>query len=159
MLTLSEMEFNELSGIMDGYSNRLYDYDTNSDEYSNYKYELDNRFCGLNLWQEKSILHAELNLGNVIIDDNILTCIFDNKLHRFNMLNRKANNGEYAYITNSSNRCPFNPKYIGRCFMVHKQATDYELGLVKDFVIVNEEGSEYGWNLYDSQYVVLEEII
>lgn len=158
MITLTNEQYNQLEDILYGYTNELDELDPSSDEYSNLKYELDCKFCGFGLWQEKQMLHAELVLGNVMIENNVLTCIYNNKLHKFNMAKRKAKNGEYAYITNSSDTLPFNNKYIGRCFKVHAQPTKEELEWVKDFVGVNIEGLDTGWCLYDDQYVVLEEI-
>jgi hypothetical protein len=158
MLTLTEKEFNEIKNILDSYVVKLDKLNKLSEDYKNLKYQLDNTFCGLGILAEHDMLHAELNIGNVIIKDDILTCIYDNELHKFNMLKRKANNGEYAYITKATDCNPFNTKYIGRCFMVHKQPTERNLENVANYVEVDLEGLYTGWCLYDDQYVVLEEL-
>lgn len=159
MLRITEEDYNELTDILDGYVNKMDELSINSKEYEKLKYELDNKFCGLNLLQEHQIVHRELNIGNVIIDKNILICIYNNSLHRYRMMHRKANNGELVYIVNATDYCPFNKRYIGRCFYVDAQPTKEELEWVKDFVGINIEGLDTGWCLYDDQYVVLEEII
>lgn len=92
MLRITEEDYNELTDILDGYVNKMDELSTNSKEYKKLKYELDNKFCGLNLLQEHQIVHRELDIGNVIIDENILICIYNNSLHRYRMLHRKANN-------------------------------------------------------------------
>lgn len=159
MITLTNNEFDEISNILDGYVIELNDLEVSSEEYRKLKYELDNQFCGLHIFGEKQIIHAELNLGNVIINDDILTCIYDNAIHKFKMLKRKAKNGEYAYIVSATDCEPFNKKYIGRCFKVHKQPTKEDLEWIVEHVSVNLEDLDVGWCLYDDQYVVLEEII
>lgn len=158
MVKINIDELNEIEAILDGYTDELNKLDTSSEGYRRLKEQLDDRFCGLNLFAESPIIHAELDIGNVIIEDDILTCIYDSKLHKFKMVKRKASNGEYAYITNATDQCPFNTKYLGRCFKVDKQPTDEMLEFVVDCVIVNVNDSEYGWLLYDVQYVVLEEM-
>jgi hypothetical protein len=158
MITLTEKEFNQLNNIVDGYSNRLYELESGTEEYNDLKLQLDNEFCELRIFGEKQIIHAELNLGNVMIKDDILTCIYDNEIHRFNMVNRKASNNEYAYIIQADDCDPFHTKYIGRCFKVSKQPSKEALEWCVEHVCINEEGLDVGWNLYDSQYVVLEEI-
>jgi hypothetical protein len=158
MLFLKEEEINDIKILLDGYTKELDEIDKNSDNYDLFKYELDCKFCGLDIWEDALKSNAELYLGNVIIENNILTCIFNNKLHRYKMVQRKAYNNEYVYITNSNDCLPFNTKYIGRCFKVDSQPTQYSLGDTKNHVRINEEGLDTGWCLYDSQYVVLEEI-
>jgi hypothetical protein len=159
MIRISEEEFNELNEVLNGYCDRLNELEITSSEYSELKWELDNRFCGLKLWQEEEMIHSELDIGNTIIEDDTLTCIYNNKLHKFKMSKRKANNGEYAYIVNATESTPFSTKYIGRCFKVGSQPTKEMLEWVHDYVSINIEGLDYGWCLYDDQYVVLEEIL
>lgn len=158
MLKITDEEFAVITDILDGYCIRLDEFDKSSDDYEWLKYELDNKFCGLEILREKDMLHAELNIGNVMIENNILTCIYDNNIHKFNMVKRKAKNGEYAYIVEATDCTPFNKKYIGRCFTVHSQPTKEELEWMSDHVGVHLEGLYTGWCLYDCQYVVLEEI-
>lgn len=158
MLRITEEDYNVLMDILDGYVQKLDELPIDSEAYKDLKYELDNKFCGINMLQEHDIVHGELEIGNVIIEDDVLTCIHDNAIHKYKMLHRKANNGELAYITNATDGCPFNKRYIGRCFRVDAQPTKEELEWVKDFVGINLEGLDTGWCLYDSQYVVLEEI-
>ena len=159
MLTLTNKEFEKISNILDGYVMELNELDISSEEYKNLKEKLDNQFCGLRIFGEKQILHAELDLGNVMINADILTCIFGNAIHKFKMVKRKAMNGEYAYIVSATDCEPFNTKCIGRCFKVHKQPTKEDLGWIVDHVSVNLEDLDAGWCLYDDQYVVLEEIV
>lgn len=158
MLRITEEDYNVLMGILDGYVQKLDELPIGSEEYKDLKYELDNKFCGINMLQEHDIVHGELEIGNVIIEGDILTCIHDNAIHKYKMLHRKANNGELVYITNATDFCPFNKRYIGRCFCVDAQPTKEELEWVKDFVGINLEGLDTGWCLYDDQYVVLEDI-
>ena len=158
MLRITEKDYNEILDILDGYVQKLDELPIGSEEYKDLKYELDNKFYGINMLQEHDIVHGELEIGNVIIKDDIITCIHDNAIHKYKMLHRKAKNGELAYIVNATDNCPFNTRYIGRCFRVDKQPTADELKWVKDFVSINLEGLDVGWCLYDDQYVVLEEI-
>lgn len=158
MLRITEEDYNELMDIMDGYVQKLEELPFGSEEYKNLKWELDDKFCGINMTTEHHIIHAELEIGNVIIKDNVLTCIYDNSIHRYKMLHRKANNGELVYITNATDTCPFNKRYVGRCFRVDKQPDAEMLEWVHDYVGINIEGLDVGWCLYDDQYVVLEEI-
>lgn len=158
MLRITEEDYNELMDIIDGYVQKLNELPFGSEEYKDLKWELDDKFCGINMIQEHQIIHGELEIGNVIVEDDVLTCIHDNAIHRYKMLHRKANNGELVYITDASDTCPFNKRYIGRCFKVDKQPSKDELQWVHDFVGINIEGLDVGWCLYDDQYVVLEEI-
>lgn len=158
MLRITEDDYNELMDILDGYVQKLSELSFGSKEYMDLKWELDNKFCGINMLQEHQIIHAELEIGNVFINNDILTCIYDNAIHKYKMLHRKANNGELVYITNATDTCPFSKRYIGRCFKVDSQPTEEELEWVKDFVSIHIEGLDVGWCLYDDQYVVLEEI-
>lgn len=158
MIKLTDEEYEEINDILNGYVIELGEINKNTEEYSNLKRKLDNKFCGLNILQEQQILWAELDIGNVMIEDDLLTYIYNNSLHRYKMLKRKAKNGEFVYIINATDCTPFNKKYIGRCFQVHKQPTKEELEWVCDHVVVNIEGLDVGWCLYDDQYVVLEEI-
>lgn len=159
MLRITEEDYNDLLDIIDGYVQKLEELPMCSEEYRVLKYELDNKLCGINMLQEHDIIHGELDIGNVIIEDDVLTCIHDNAIHKYKMTHRKANNGELAYITNATDLYPFNTRYIGRCFKVDKQPTKNEFSRVKNFVEINLEGLDVGWCLYDDQYVVLEEII
>ena len=158
MIFLNEEELNNLRYLLNGYTDDLDNLDKNTNEYDLLKYELDCKFCSLDIWQESSFTHAELHLGNVIIDNNMLICIYDNKLRRYKMVKRKAYNNEYVYITNSNDHYPFNTKYIGRCFKIDRQPTEDILEYVNNHVCINEDGLDTGWCLYDDQYVVLEEI-
>lgn len=150
MITLTEKELNKLIRIRDGYVIEL---DKSPDEYCPLKSWLDNDFCSLDVFEESKIINSELYIGNTFIEGDILTCIYDNTLHKFRMINRKANNGEYAYILNATDEDTFNRKYIGRCFKVDRHPK-----LNIDYVIVESRDSMNGWCLYDDQYVVLEEI-
>lgn len=158
MLRITEEDYNELMDILDGYVQKLDELPLVSDEYKDLKRELDNKFCGINMLQEHQIVHGELEIGNVIIHNDVLTCIYDNAIHKYKMLHRKANNGELVYIINASDTCPFNKRYIGRCFRVDSQPTEEELEWIQDFVSIHIDGLDVGWCLYDDQYVVLEEI-
>ena len=102
MLRITEKDYNELMDIMDGYVQKLEELPFGSEEYKNLKWELDDKFCGINMTTEHHIIHAELEIGNVIIKDNVLTCIYDNSIHRYKMLHRKANNGELVYIISNN---------------------------------------------------------
>lgn len=159
MLRITEEDYNELMDIMDGYVQKLDELPFGSEEYKDLKWELDNKFCGINMIQEHQIVHGELEIGNVIVEDDMLICIHDNAIHRYKMLHRKADNGELVYIIDATDTCPFNKRYIGRCFRVDSQPTEDVLKWVHDFVGINIEGLEVGWCLYDDQYVVLEEIV
>lgn len=157
MLQITEEDYKELINIFESYE-KLNELALESEKYIERKTALDNRFYGMNLHQEHDIIHAELEIGNVIIENDILTCIHDNALHRYKMVHRKASNGELVYITNATDFVPFNKRYIGRCFRVDTQPTKDELEWIKDFVGINLDGLDTGWCLYDDQYVVLEEI-
>lgn len=158
MLVLTDKECDELEKIIDGYVVGLNSLNKHSVEYDNLKELLDNKLCGLDFLEERKICRSEINLGNVIIKDDMLTCIFDNVLHKFRMVNRKAANGEYAYILKATECVPFDNKYIGRCFRVGRQPTEIELEWVNNHVCIIENDSDYSWCLYDDQYVVLEEL-
>lgn len=151
MITLNEKEVNALECIRVGYVNELDKLVKKSKEYHNLKIGLDYRFCGLDLFEESKIVKSELYIGNTLIEGDILTCIYDNALHKFRMVKRKANNGEYAYILNATDEDAFNRKYIGRCFKVCGQP-------IPDVDCVMVKSTDSGWCLYDDQYVVLEEI-
>jgi hypothetical protein len=157
MLEINIDELNEIEEILEGYTNKLNKLTPSSEDYRKLKEHLDNKFCGLNLFSESQVTLAELDLGNVIIEDDILTCIYDNRIHKFKMVKRKACNGEQVYIVNATEQDAFNTKYRNRCFKIHGQPTKYSSNS-KPHVLVKWEGEEYGWCLYDHQYVVLEEI-
>ncbi len=150
MLVLTDKECDELEKIIDGYAVGLNSLNKNSVEYDNLKELLDNKLCGLGFLDERKICHSEINLGNVIIDNDILTCIYDNTVHNFRMVSRKANDGEYAYILSALDIDSFHKKYIGRCFKVIGQPN-------MGYVCIEDSTSER-WLLSDDQYVVLEEI-
>lgn len=158
MLRITEEDYSELMDILNGYVYELEEIPFGSNEYKDLKRELDNKFCSINMTTEHQIIHDELDIGNVIIKDNILTCIYDNCIHKYKMSHRKANNGELVYIVNATDTCPFNKRYIGRCFKVYRQPDVEMLKWVHDFVGINIKGLDTGWCLYDDQYVVLEEI-
>ena len=84
MLRITEKDYNELMDIMDGYVEKLNELSFDSEEYRNLKWELDNKFCGINITTEHQIIHAELEIGNVIIKDDVLTCIYNNSIHSTN---------------------------------------------------------------------------
>lgn len=158
MLRITENDYNELVEIMDGYVEKLNGLSSESKEYKDLKWELDNKFCGINMLMEHQIIHAEFDIGNVAIKDDVLTCIYDNSIHQYKMLHRKANNEELVYITSADDHCPFNKRYIGRCFKVSQQPDREMLKWVADYVGINIKGLDTGWCLYDDQYVVLEEV-
>lgn len=150
MLVLTDKECDELEKIIDGYAVGLNSLNKHLVEYDNLKKLLDNKLCGLEVLDERKICISEINLGNVIIDNDILTCIYDSALHKFRMVNRKATSGEYAYILKAREVYPFHNKYIGRCFRTIGEPN-------AEYVYVNDSYDER-WLLYDEQYVVLEEI-
>jgi hypothetical protein len=116
---------------------------------------LQNNFCtfSITLGQEFEILEHELNFGNVIIKDDILTCIDKNsQLHSYQIVKRKANAGDIVQIINPQKSTPFNLRHKDRFFRVNKQADKDLQEWVQPCVIVGN------WCLYDDQYVVLEEI-
>lgn len=152
MLVLTDKEFSEIEKIIDGYVIGLNSLDKQTVEYDNLKHLLDDKICGLNIFQENQLRKAEFNLGNVIIEEDILTCIYENTLHKFRMVKRKANSGEYAYMLNATDEDPFNKRYIGRCFKVGSHLTEEKQEFIEEGVVIDE------CILYDSQYVVLEEM-
>lgn len=158
MLKITEEDYHELMNILNGYVEKLEELPFGSEEYKDFKRKLDNRFCSINMTTEHQIIHSELNIGNVIIEDEILTCIYNEAIHKYKMLHRKAMNGELVYIIAATDSCPFNKRYIGRCFRVDKQPDQEMLEWVHDYVGINIEGLDVGWCLDDDQYVVLEEI-
>lgn len=159
MLRITEDDYKTLVHIIDGYTDKLNNLSIGSEEYNYLKHELDNQLCSLNLLTEYQIIHAELDIGNVIINNDVLTCIYDNKLHKYKMVHRKANIGDIVYINNATDTCPFNKRYIGRCFKVSNLPDSQLAHWVKDCVCVNIKDLDSGWLLYDDQYVVLEEIL
>lgn len=156
-LQITENEYKKLESILDGYVYELSKLDVNSNEYRNLKHQLDNKACGLYLLQEHEIICNEFDIGNTMVENNILTCIYDNKIHKYKMLKRKATKGELVYITSADNTCPFNERYIGRCFYVSSDQSKCES--IKDHVVIYANDLDIGgWCLYNDQYVVLEEI-
>jgi hypothetical protein len=155
-ITLTKEEFDELSSILDGYCNPETGIEA-SEEYKDKKWELDNKFCGLTIWGEEQIINAELRIGNTYICDNILTCIYNNEIHKYKMISRPAQNRDLAYIISATEYTPFNLKYIGRCFIVDRHVENDEW-VVNHVVVDLGLGYKCGWCLYDDQYVVLEEI-
>lgn len=147
MLKITENDYNELMDIFDGYVYKLDEFKNNSEEYNKLKTQLDNKFCGVNMIFEHEIVYNEFNIGNTIIDDDILTCIYNNSIHKYKMIHRKAKKEELAYITKADKTCPFNERYIGRCFYVSESSNRCEG--IKDHVIIYEEGFNTGWCLYD----------
>ena len=68
MLRITEDDYNELMDILKGYVYKLNELSFGSKEYMDLKWELDNKFCGINMLQEHQIIHAELEIGNVFIN-------------------------------------------------------------------------------------------
>jgi hypothetical protein len=155
-IRITEKDYKELQNVLDGYVSELSKLDVNSNEYRNLKHQLDNKACGLYLLQEHEIICNEFDIGNVMIENNILTCIYDNKIHKYKMLKRKATKGELVYITNAEDTCPFGKRYIGRAFYI--SSDEDKCKLAKNHVVIYTNGFNTGWCLYDDQYVVLEEI-
>lgn len=157
MIKLTNAEYDEIENIANGYFS-LNNMNQISETYTLLKDKLDNSFYRIGLWNENEIIKSELELGNVIINNDILTCIYDNKIHNYKIIKRKGEVGEYAYIINASNNIPFNKKYIGRCFKIGKTPSNEELEYVQDHVVVNLEDGKAGWCLYDDQYIIIKEI-
>lgn len=86
------------------------------------------------------------------IEEDILTCIHENTLHKLRIVKRKANSGEYVYILDATEEDSFDKEYIGKCLKVDRHLSEEKQKFVEECVVVNE------CVLFDSQYVVLEEI-
>lgn len=118
-------------------------------------WDIQNKFCNvlIDLGREFEKLQYEINMGNTIIDNNILTCISeDGKQKRYNLVSRKANIGDVVYIILATNQTPFNNRHIHRFYKVTELADAEILDMVIDHVVVDN------WCLYHDQYLVLEEL-
>ena len=105
------------------------------------------------LGQEFEILEHEVHLGNVSIEDSILNC-FDTigKLHKYQIVKRKAVKGDIVWITSGLEQTPFKERHIGRFYEV----TGNEDAELREWIVPYV--SVGYWCLYDDQYLVLEEI-
>lgn len=149
---LTEQEYNTLIEVLNGYID--YDGEVFCDKCFEAKYDLDKKVCELDLWRANEYNYSEIKLGNTYIENDVLTCIFDNAIHKFKMVNRKADKGDLAFITGHSLA---GDKYIGHCFRVYERTTND--GWSKECAVVRINDAEHqGWCLYDGQYIVLEEI-
>ena len=94
ILTASEYEklMNCIGQYID-YDNELF-----CDDCRDKKYKLDDEVCGLDLWRADENNYSELKIGNTYIKDNVLTCIFNNAVHKYKIVNRKADKGDLALI-------------------------------------------------------------
>lgn len=115
-------------------------------------YIIQNKLATLSieLGQEFEILEHEINLGNVKIEDDILTCIHNNKILNYKLSKKKANLEDIVMIINTSESTPFKNKHKNRFFKVTEEAEKDLLKWVVPCVIVGN------WCLYGDQYLVLD---
>lgn len=153
---LTEKEYNKLMSVLDEYVD--YEGDLFCDKCREKKYELDEKTCGLDIFRAIENNYSEVKIGNTYIKDNILTCIFDNQIHKYQMVNRKANKNDVALIiapclADGDER----GKYINHVFKVWDR-TNNDGWTVECATVRINDIEHQGWCLYDEQYVVLEEI-
>lgn len=152
-MQISENTYKEIEKIID----EICELNPEEKNFKDKYFRLSNAICGLSILQQHQISFNEIELGNVIIDNDILTCILDNKIQKFRMEKRHANRGELVYIVNAIETEPFHPEYIGKCYKVTKQITEEESEWIQNCVVIGYDDKEEtpGWCLYDDQYVVL----
>ncbi len=150
---ISENTYSQIEKIIDDAHNVSYD----EKDFKSKYFQLANKLCGLDILQQHQISFNELELGNVIIENDILTCIYEGKICKYKMEKRHAENGELVYILNATKSTPFHSGYIGKCYRVTKQITEEEKEWIHDSVVIGYDDREEtpGWCLYDDQYVVL----
>lgn len=81
----------------------------------------------------EKILENECDLGNIIIENDILTCIYNNKLHKYKIIKKEAKINDLILITDE------NHKYYNKFFIIEN--------INDDKLKINNE-----------QYMVLEKI-
>ena len=114
---------------------------------------------GLNIFRATESNYSEVKIGNTYIENDILTCIYDNKIHKYQIVKRKANKNDLALIISpclaDGNE---KGKYINHVFKIWDRTNNN--GWTVECAVVRINDVEYqGWCLYDDQYVVLEEIL
>ena len=154
---LTEKEYNELIEILYKYVD--YERELFCNDCSDKKYKLDNKTCGLNIFRATENNYSEIKIGNTYIENDILTCIYDNKIHKYQIVKRKANKNDLALIISpclaDGNE---EGKYINHVFKIWDRTNNN--GWTVECAVVRINDVEHqGWCLYDDQYVVLEEII
>lgn len=105
------------------------------------------------LYNMNKLSKYEINLGNVIISGDNLTCINDeSKLVHYELLKTKAKKNDIIYIVNSDETLPFGIEAMGRFFRVTDSEDKECLEWVVNHVVIGDS------LVYDSQYLVLKEI-
>ena len=114
---------------------------------------------GLNIFRATESNYSEVKIGNTYIENDILTCIYDNKIHKYQIVKRKANKNDLALIISP---CLADGdeegKYINHVFKIWNR-TNHDEQTVECAVVRINDVEYQGWCLYDDQYVVLEEIL
>lgn len=152
-MQITENTYLEIENLID----EVCDINPEEKDFKNKYFRLANKLCGIKILQQHQISFNEIELGNVIIENNILTCILDKKIQKFKMEKRHAEIGELAYIVKANGTQPFHKEYIGKCYKVTNQITQEEAEWVQDCVVVGYDDKKEtpGWCLYDDQYIVL----
>ena len=153
---LTKPEYEKLINLINQYID--YNKELFCDKCTEKKYHIDNEICGLHIWDADQNNYSEIKIGNTYIHDNTLTCIFDNQIHKYKIINRPANKGDLALIIAP---CladgDTKGKYINHVFKVDDRTNNE--GWTKECSIVRiNDNNQQGWCLYDDQYVVLESI-
>lgn len=153
---LTKSEYDKLTNLISNYlddDRKLF-----CNKCSNKKYQIDNEICGLDIWKANKNNYSEVKIGNTYIQDNVLMCIYDNQIHKYRIVHRKANKGDLVLIITP---CLANGdtkgKYINHVFKVDDRTNNH--GWTEECATVRiNDNEQQGWCLFDDQYVVLETI-